>query len=92
MSKPDPTQTLNIRIGTEERKLIERAAKVARKTIDDFIQDSLVCAAADVLMDQNLVITTPAKYAEFLELLDRPPAPNERLRKTMQMPLPWKKK
>lgn len=92
MSKPAPTQTLNIRIGAEERKLIERAAEIAGKSVDDFIQDSLTCAAADVLLGQNLVITTPAKYDQFLKQLARPPAPNERLRKTMQMSSMWKKK
>jgi uncharacterized protein (DUF1778 family) len=92
MSKPPIDQTLNIRIGVEERKLIERAAKLAGKNVDDFIHDHLMGAAADMLLDQNLIVTSPDKYAEFLERLDRPPQPNERLRKTMQMPLPWKKK
>ncbi|MHA4868599.1 type II toxin-antitoxin system TacA family antitoxin [Duganella sp. PWIR1] len=91
MSKPATAQTLNIRITTVERKLIERAAEIAGKNVDNFIQDSLACAAADVLLDQNLIITTSAKYTEFLLRLDRPPASNERLQKTMQMPTPWTK-
>jgi uncharacterized protein (DUF1778 family) len=30
------------------------------------------------------VLATPEAYAEFARLLDAPPQPNERLRKTMQ--------
>jgi uncharacterized protein (DUF1778 family) len=86
MSKPDPAQTLNIRIGTEERKLIERMAKVTGKNVDDFIQDSLTSAAADVLLGQNLVITKPTKYTEFLERLDRPQQPTSACAKPCRLP------
>jgi uncharacterized protein (DUF1778 family) len=33
---------------------------------------------------------SPKAYAEFLARLDAPPEPNERLRRTMQSPAPWK--
>jgi hypothetical protein len=31
-------------------------------------------------------------YDKFVELLDAPPQPNERLRKLMQTPAPWEQK
>ncbi len=36
------------------------------------------------------IVTSREAYAEFLARLDQPPQPNERLRKTMQTPAPWK--
>ncbi len=84
--------TLQIRIDTAERGLIERAAKAAGKNVDDFIQNSLMCSADEVLLNQNLVVTTPSTYAEFLKRLDAPAQPSERLQKTMQIATPWARK
>jgi uncharacterized protein (DUF1778 family) len=43
------------------------------------------------LLDQALLAVSPEAYAEFLARLDAPTAPNERLRRTMQMTPPWAK-
>ena len=40
-------------------------------------------------MDQAVISVTPEAYQAFLEQLDLPPTPNERLRKTLQTPAPW---
>ncbi|AZO10490.1 MULTISPECIES: DUF1778 domain-containing protein [unclassified Mesorhizobium] len=42
------------------------------------------------LLDRTLITVTAAAYAQFVAQLDAPPKPNERLRKTMNAPLPWK--
>lgn len=85
-------ETLNIRIKTEERSLIDRAAKARGKNRTDFILDAARQAAEEALLDQVIVTASPEAYAEFLARLDMPPQPNERLRKTMQTPAPWDKK
>jgi uncharacterized protein (DUF1778 family) len=85
-------ETLNIRIKTEERSLIDRAAKARGKNRTDFILDAARQAAEEALLDQVIVTASPEAYAEFLARLDMPPQPNERLRKTMQTSAPWDKK
>ncbi len=75
--------TLNIRIKPAERGLIDRAAKAAGKTRTDFILDAARRAAEEALLDQTLLVVSPTAYTEFLARLDAPPAPNERLRRTM---------
>lgn len=96
MSTPADAQskleTFNIAMRTEERKLIERAAKAAGKGFDQFVVDSLLQAAEDALFDQPRIVATPATYVEFLERLDMPATPNERLLQTMQTLAPWDKK
>lgn len=93
MSTPAATaskrETLNIRIRPEERGLIDRAARARGKNRTDFILDAARLAAEETLLDQLLIATSPAAYADFLARLDAPPAPNERLRRTMQTPAPW---
>jgi len=46
-------------------------------------------AADDAQLDRTLFSVSPKAYAEFLDLLDAPPQPNERLRRTMQEAAPW---
>lgn len=81
--------TLNLRIRPEVRSLIDRAAKVRGKNRTDFILDAARNAAEEALLDQALFVVSEEAYAKFVELLDRPPAPNPRLKKTMQTPAPW---
>jgi uncharacterized protein (DUF1778 family) len=45
----------------------------------------------DTLLKLTIFWTTPEKHAEFIKRLDAPPAPNQRLRKTMQTIAPWDK-
>ena len=81
--------TLNLRIKPEERSLIDRAAKLRGKNRTDFVLDAARAAAEDALLDQTVIRAEPEAYAVFIAALDAPPQPNERLRKTMQSPLPW---
>jgi uncharacterized protein (DUF1778 family) len=45
----------------------------------------------DTLLKLTIFWTTPEKHAEFIKRLNAPSAPNQRLRKTMQMIAPWDK-
>ena len=84
-------QTLNIRIQSEVRGLIDRAAELAGKTRTDFVLDAARRAAEETLLDRTLFTVSPQAYRQFLERLDAPPQPNERLRKTMQTRAPWER-
>ena len=88
---PNKRETLNIRIKTEERNLIDRAAKVRGKNRTDFVLEAARSAAEATLLDQAIITASPEAYTAFLARLDMPPQPNERLRKTMQTPAPWEK-
>ena len=81
--------TLNLRIAGVERNLIDRAAAAQGATRTDFILRAARRAAEEALLDRALVSVSPEVFAEFNRRLDAPAAPNERLRKTMQSPLPW---
>lgn len=81
--------TLNLRIKPEVRGLIDRAAKARGKNRTDFILDAARAAAEEALLDQALLVVSPEAYAEFVACLDRAPAPNSRLQKTLQTPAPW---
>ncbi len=82
-------ETLNVRVKAEDRNLIDRAARLLGKSRTDFLLESARQAAQDALLDQTLFKVSPKVYAEFIARLDAPPAPNEKLRRTMTTPAPW---
>ena len=89
---PEPTtprETVNLRVPASTRGLIDRAATLMGKTRTQFMLDASRRAAEEAVLDQALLRVEPAAYAAFIEQLDSPAAPNERLRRTMQTPPPW---
>ena len=82
-------ETLNLRIKPEERGLIDRAANITGKTRTDFVLEAARHAAEEALLDRTVFNVSPEAYASFLARLDESPAPNERLRRTMQTVPPW---
>ncbi len=48
--------------------------------------------AEDIPLAQGIVAVSPEVYAAFLARLDAPPESNERLRRSLRMPLPWDRK
>ena len=86
---PVKRETLNLRIRTEDRALIDRAAKSRGKNRTDFVLAAARAAAEEALLDQATFHVDSKAYAAFLARLDQPPEPNDRLRITMQTPAPW---
>jgi uncharacterized protein (DUF1778 family) len=82
-------ETLNLRIPAAERNLIDRAAASTGKTRTDFILEAARRAAEDALLDRALTVVSPQAYAKFLERLDQPAQPNDRLKRTMRALAPW---
>jgi uncharacterized protein (DUF1778 family) len=83
-------EALNLRIKREDRDLIDRAAQLLGKSRTDFLLEAGRRAAEEALLDRTLFKVSATVYAEFVARLDAPPAPNERLRRTMTTPAPWK--
>jgi uncharacterized protein (DUF1778 family) len=92
MLNPKPTarrDTLNLRIKPDDRRLIDRAAKLTGKTKTDFVLEAARRAAEDALLDRTLFLAGPEAFEAFRARLDEPPHPNERLRRSLQTPAPW---
>jgi len=84
-------ETLNIRIQPKVRSLIDRAAALVGKNRTDFVLDAARHAAENTLLDHTVIVAGSKAYADFLERLDAPPRPNERLRRSLKTPAPWEK-
>jgi len=83
-----PTHAVNLRVRSDIRALIDRAAKAQGKTRSDFMIDAARRAAEESLLDQALVRVDQKTYEHFLEVLDRPPG-GDGFERLMAAALPW---
>ena len=81
--------SINLRIGSHTRRLIDEAAAVLGKTRTEFMIDSARSLAIDVLLDQRLFVLEPANYYAFVHALDNPPAPGPKLRALLRRVPAW---
>jgi len=82
-------ETLNFRVKTADRNLIDRAARLLGKSRTDFLLESARQAAQNALLDQTLFKVNPKVFKQFVARLDAPPAPNKKLHRMMTTKAPW---
>jgi len=82
------THAVNLRVRSDIRSLIDRAAKAQGKTRSDFMIDAARRAAEESLLDQTLVRVDQKTYEHFLEVLDQPPG-GEGFERLMAAAKPW---
>lgn len=81
--------TMNVRLPTKLRDLIDSAANLIGKTRTEFVLESARQNAIDVLLDQRLFSLGEKEYEAFINALDNPPEPPERLRALLREKAPW---
>lgn len=89
---PSTLHAVNLRVRSETRSLIDRAAQALGRTRSDFMIEAARRAAEDAILDQTVISMSRERYDAFLAILDRPPQPNEKLRATMQATPIWERK
>lgn len=80
---------INLRALPAQRDLIDRAAGVLGKNRSDFMLEAACDRARNVLLDQTFFELDEARFAEFIALLDAPPAPNAGLERLLAVKAPW---
>lgn len=80
---------INLRVPTTTRDLIDSAAAALGKTRTEFVLDSARQSAADVLLDRRLLSLDAERYGAFMDVLDNPPPPTDKLRRLMKRKAPW---
>jgi uncharacterized protein (DUF1778 family) len=83
--------SINLRIETNTRRLIDDAAAIVGKTRTEFMIDSARRQAIDVLLDQRLFVLDSGRYDAFMQALDNPPAPGRKLRSLLRRVPAWQK-
>ncbi len=81
--------TISIRAKAGQRDLIDQAAERLGRSRSDFMLEAACRQAEDVLLDQTYFALNAKSFAAFQALLDKPPAPTDRLRRTLNARAPW---
>jgi uncharacterized protein (DUF1778 family) len=88
-SSPETKGSINLRIESHTRQLIDDAAAILGKTRTDFMIDSARSLAIDVLLDQRLFVLDSDRHDAFIHALDNPPAPGPKLRALLRRVPAW---
>lgn len=83
--------SINLRIETHTRQLIDDAAAILGKTRTEFMIESARRQAIDVLLDQRLFVLDSERYEAFMHALDNPPAPGPKLRSLLRRVPAWER-
>lgn len=84
----DAKGSINLRIDGRTRRTIDEAAKLLGKSRTEFMIDSALREATDVLLDQRLFLLDPERFDAFAAALDGPPPPDQKLRALMRRERP----
>lgn len=82
---------INLRARTEQRELIDQAARLLGKNRSDFMLDAACERAQAVLLDQVFFRLDDVALREFNRLLDAKPARNPGLERLLAVGAPWEK-
>jgi len=87
----DTKGSINLRIESATRQLIDDAAASVGKTRTEFMVESARREAVDVLLDRRLFALDSGNYDAFVTILDNPPAPGPKLKALMRRVPAWRK-
>lgn len=82
---------INLRVPSTTRDLIDSAAAALGKTRTEFVVESARQSAADVLLDRRLLSLDASAYSAFMDVLDNPQPPTDKLRQLMKRKAPWER-
>ena len=83
------SQNIHIRIAPEQRALIDQAARIAGKSLTEFILETATREAENTLLYQRLFLLDEEQWVAFTTALDAPPHADAKLRKLMNAGVPW---
>lgn len=89
MAEAKEPVTISIRAKAGQRDLIDQAASRLGRSRSDFMLDAACRQAEDVLLDQTYFALDSKGAAALQAMLDHPPAPSDRLRRTLRARAPW---
>jgi uncharacterized protein (DUF1778 family) len=75
---------LGFRVDAKTKSLVERAARLERRSLTDFCLTALTTAAASAIQKHSSLALSEADRAAFFDALVYPPKPNARLRRALR--------
>jgi uncharacterized protein (DUF1778 family) len=86
VASPQRSDKLDIRISPEAKRMLQEAARERHTTISQFVLDSALGAAQQVLAERTRIGLTSEAWAAFLAALDGPPERHPRMERLLREP------
>jgi uncharacterized protein (DUF1778 family) len=80
------SERIDIRTTKNVKHTLQKAAAVTHKTVSEFLLDSALTQAAEVLSNRSQFMLNDAQWEAFLIALDKPTATTPRLEKLLKEP------
>ena len=85
--EPDQkSERIDIRTTSNVKRLLQEAAATANKTVSEFLLDSAITQAEEVLANRRVFFLDEKQWQRFMTALDAPPGPLPRLKKLLREP------
>ena len=81
--------TINIRIDSSSRNLIDHASQLVGKTRSAFMIEASAKFAEEVILDQKVFLLSPEQWGKFNEILSQAPSVNKKLKKLLMTKSSW---
>lgn len=80
------SERIDIRTTPVAKRTLQEAATMSSKTVSEFMLDSALTQAAEVLADRRLFLLNDAQWTAFMAALDAPARPLPRLERLLNEP------
>jgi uncharacterized protein (DUF1778 family) len=77
---------LDIRISPEAKRMLQEAARERQTTISQFVIESALTTAQEVLAERTRIGLDSKHWAAFMEALDAPPQRHPRMERLLKEP------
>ena len=79
-------EPLDLRLSPADKRILEAAASVSNRSVSEFVRDSALSRAHEMLADRCTFLLSQAKWAEFQAALDAPTRHNPRIQRLLTEP------
>ncbi len=86
MANATRSEKLDLRLTPEAKRVLNAAARAARRSLSEFVLDSALTRAQEALPDRQHFGLDAARWEAFLIALDAPPRPLPRLGRLLTEP------
>lgn len=64
---------INIRVDTQRKAVIARAAQLRHTTLSDFVLETAYQSASEIIADETSITMTKVQFEHLCNILDNPP-------------------
>ena len=85
-ARANRTEKLDLRLTGAAKRTLQSAAEASHKTLSDFVLESALSRADNVLADRRVLQLDDSRWVAFMAALDAPTRPRPRLERLLNEP------